>query len=658
VGRSLVVYGDPREIIGVLPESFDFLDLDPAFLFPAQFDPAEIFLGNFSYQSVGRMLPGVTLEDVDAEVASLLPVAVERYPGPVTQSVVDQARMAPVVVPLKDELVGDVRSVLWILLGTVGIVLLIAVANVSNLFLVRAEGRTTDIAVRTAMGAERGAIAGHFLSESVVLGLLGGVVGLGLATLSLRLLLSLAEVHLPRLDQIVIDPTVLAFTFVLSVGAGVAFGLFPLLHYARPNLVTSLKEGGRGGSDGRERHRARNALVVGQVAMALVLVVASGLMIRSFQALRSVEPGFRTSDALTFRITVPSTVAPERDETLAAWRQIQDALRDIPGVNGVAISSAIPLTGYESNDPIWLDDEVMSDNEIPPVRRFSWVLPGYFDALGIPLVAGRDIEWTDLDELRPVAVVAENFAREKFGDPQSAIGRRIATIPIDDDPPSWNEIVGVVGTVHSDGLDEDPPSAVYWPVAQPNLYGGEGFDYRRSLGLALFADAAVMPGLQEAAKRAIATVSSSSPIAQSRTMRELVDASLARASFALVMLGIAGGVALLLGAIGIYGVISYAVSQRTREIGVRMALGADRGSVSGMVVRQGMTLAGIGVGLGLLGAFALTRLMASLLFGVDPVDVPTFAVVSVGLVAVALAASWLPASRATRVDPAVALRKE
>jgi predicted permease len=655
IGRSLSVYGDPEEIIGVLPEDFEFLDKDPAFIYPIRLDPAEVFMGQFSYQAIGRMRPGVTIDEVNAESERLLQVAVERYPGPVNAAVVAQAGLAPVTRPLKDDLVGDVRSVLWILLGTVGIVLLIAVANVSNLFLVRAEGRTTDIAVRTAMGAGRRAVAANFLSESVLLGLLGGVIGLGLAAVGLRGLLSLASVHLPRLDEIGIDPGVVGFTVVISLVAGLAFGFFPLLH-TRPNLVTSLKEGGRGGSEGRDRHRARNALVVGQVAMALVLVVASGLMIRSFQALRDVEPGFRTDDALTFRLTIPSSVASGREATMSMWRQITERLGEIPGVTAVASVRGLPLSGWQSNDPIFVDGEMPTGDEIPPVRRFNWVMPGYFEAMGIPLIAGRDITWDDVEEARGLAIVSENLAREYWGSPEAALGHRVATLSLDDSPMSWREIVGVVGVVHEDGLDEEETSAVYWPPAYTNLYGGDETNFQRTMSLAVFAEPGTMPGLLEASRRAIAEVSASLPIARPRTMDELVDAALARASFAMVMLGIAGSVALLLGAIGIYGVISYAVSQRTREIGVRMALGANRGSVSGMVVRQGMTLAGAGVGLGLVAAFALTRLMASLLFGVDPLDVPTFGVVSVSLVAVALLASWLPADRATRVDPATALK--
>jgi predicted permease len=572
-------------------------------------------------------------------------------------TMLDQAQMAAVIRPLKEDLVGDVRAVLWVLLGTVGMVLLIASGNVANLFLVRAEGRTKDVALRTAMGAERSDIAGQFLTESTLLGLLGGVVGLGLAWIGLRVLLSMAPAQLPRLDQIGLDPLVLAFTALISVGAGVLFGLFPLVRYGRPDLVASLKEGGRGGSQGRERHRARNALVIGQVALALVLVVGSGLMIRSFQALRNVDPGFDAGSALTFRVTVPRSVAGDVDETVALSQQLLDNLRGIPGVTAAGSAAAIPLGGWDSNDPVFVADDPVPEGRLPPIRRFNFVMPGYFDAMGVAMVAGRDLDWDDIYDLRPVVVVSENFAREFWADPQQALGRRVATLNVNDGPLIWYAIVGVVRAVHEDGLDQDPTSAMYWPFARADMYG-EGPEIQRGMGYVLRAEPGAMPGLVTRVREAVAGVSASVPVAQPRTMDELLDRSMARTSFALVMLGIAGAVALLLGAIGVYGVMSYSVSQRTREIGVRMALGAGRMDVSGMVVRQGMTLASLGVAVGLLAAFGLTRLMTSLLYGVDAVDLPTFGVVALTLGGVALLASWLPAHRAATLDPADTLRQE
>ncbi len=657
IGRTLQVNGRPEEIIGVMPEGFRFLETDPAFLFPARFDPEEIFFGNFSYQAVGRLAPGATVEQVAAEVERLIPVAVERYPGPVTMSMVEQANFGAVIRPLKEDVVGDVRPVLWVLLGTVTLVLLIAAANVANLFLVRAEGAQRDVAVRTALGAGRAEVAGQFLGESLVLGLAGGVLGVGLAWAGLRLLLSMAPSQLPRLDEIGIDPLVLTFTVVLSVFAGLLFGSFALLRYGRPKLVPSLKEGGRGGAQGKDRHRARNALVVAQVALALVLLVGSGLMIRSFQALRNVDPGFDPDNVLTFRVSIPSAVIETPEETGVAYRQILERLEAIPGVVDVGAATAIPLGGWDSNDAVFVEDAPTPEGEIPPIRRFNWVMPGYFEAAGIPLLAGRDLTWDEALEGRPVVVVSENFAREYWGDPQEAVGRRVGGINLENEGRIWQEIVGVVGNVREDGLDQEATSVMYWPMLQRDFYG-EGVEMRRTMAFAVRAQPGALLGLQGRVREAVWGVTSSVPVAQVRMHEELVERSMARTSFTLVMLGIAAAVALLLGAVGIYGVISYAVSQRTREIGVRMALGAERGDVSRMVVGQGMILAGIGVGLGLLAAFGLTRLMASLLFGVQPVDLPTYGVVSLALASVAVVASWLPARRAAAVDPAVTLRQE
>ncbi len=657
IGQTLQVDGRPWEIIGVLPEGFHFMDRDPAFLFPARLDPAEVFMGNFSYQGIARMKPGVTPDQVAAEMERLIPVAAERYPGPVSLSMLEQARFAPIVHPLKDDMVGDVRPVLWVLLGTVAMVLLIACANVANLFLVRAESNQRDVAVRTALGAGRGDIAGQFLTESVLLGLVGGLGGVGLAWVGLEFLLSRAPAGLPRIDQITLGPLVLTFTLAISVLAGLLFGGFALLRYGRPDMVTSLKEGGRGSAQGKERHRARNTLVVAQMALALVLLVGSGLMIRSFQALRGVDPGFDSDDRFTFRVSVPQAVMPDEDETVAAYEQMLRNLEAIPGVEAVGSASAVPMGGSDSNDAVYVEDHPTPEGEIPPIRRFDWVLPGYFAAMDIPVVAGRDLTWDDIREGRPRVVVSENFAREYWGEPRAALGKRVSTININDEAPVWQEIVGVVGNVHMDGLDHDPEAVMYWPMYQTELYG-QGYELRRSMVFVLHARPGVMATLLPSARQAVRQVTTSVPLAQIRTQAELVRRSMARTSFTLVMLGIAALVALLLGAVGIYGVISYAVSQRTREIGVRMALGAERGAVARMVVGQGMVLVAAGVGIGLMAAFGLTRLMASLLYGVRPLDFPTYGVVSVALAGVAVVASWLPARRAARVDPATTLREE
>lgn len=655
LGRTLAVAGLPAEIIGVLPPDFRFLRYDPAIYFPAQFDPAQVSMGNFSYQAIGRLRPGVTLEQVAAEVDRLIPVAVERFPGPLTQSMLDQARFAAVIRPLKEDVVGDVRPMLWVLLGTVGMILLLACANVANLFLVRAEGRVREVAVRTALGAGRGHVALQFLTESVLLGLAGGALGLGIAWGGLKLLLAMAPA-LPRLEEISIGPEVLAFTAGISVLAGLLFGAFPLFRHGRPILVTALKEGGRGSSAGRERHRARSGLVVAQIAIALVLLIGSGLMIRSFQALRRVDPGFtRPHEVLTFRIGIPSAVEEDPERVLVALEQIYRNLESIPGVISVGATSSLTMGGYDSNDPIFIQDAPVDPGELPPIRRLKWVLPGYFETMGQRLLAGRAIEWPDVHGRAPVAVVTEDFAREIWGEPARAIGKRIATGPIE--AMYWREIVGVVAPVHDEGVDQASVPVVHWPAAMRNYWGNVLFVARSvfyTVRSARQSMAALLPEVQQA----VWSVNPDIPLADVRTMDEVMQQSMARTSFTLVMLMIAAAVALLLGAIGIYGVISYSVSQRRREIGVRMALGAQRADVGRMVVGQAMVLAAGGVGLGLVASFVLTRLMSSLLFGVRPVDPATYAVVAALLAAVAAAASWMPARRAADIDPAWTLREE
>ncbi len=363
VGRTLTADGETREIIGVLPRDFHFLENDPAILYPFQFDRADVQMGNFSYQAVGRLAPGATPAQVKAEMDRLLPVATERYPGPIALSMLRQAHFAAVVKPFKETVVGDVRPILWVLLGTVGMVLLIACANVANLFLVRAEGRVRDVAVRTALGAGRGHVAEQFLGESLLLGLTAGVVGLGLAVGGVRLLVAMGP-SLPRLDEVGVDPLVLAFTLGVSVLAGLLFGAFPLLRYGRPNLATSLKEGSRGSSVGKERHRARNGLVVAQVALALVLLVGSGLMIRSFRALRSVDPGFRDPDhVLTVRLSLPEA---DPEVSVLALEQIEEKLAAIPGVTAVGAAQSIPMDGTDSNDPVFVEGVDVPPGQLPP----------------------------------------------------------------------------------------------------------------------------------------------------------------------------------------------------------------------------------------------------------------------------------------------------
>ena len=656
VGRRILLDGDAREIIGVLPDSFRFLDRKAALVLPLRFDRNKTFLGNFSYAAVARLEPGVTIAQANADVERVIPLALKRfppYPGFSTK-MFDEARLSPHVRPLKQDLVGDVSTVLWVLMGTIGMVLLIACANVANLLLVRAEGRQQELAIRAALGAGRGQIARELLIESTVLGICGGIVGLGLAYGALRLLITLAPTNLPRLDEISIDGVVLLFTLAISIVAGLLFGSIPVLKYAGLHLNAALRGGGRTLSASKERHRTRSTLVVVQVALALVLLVSSGLMIRTFQALRHVHPGFaRPEQVQTLRISIPSTQVKDPAATVRMEEQILNQIAAIPGVTSIGLTSLVPMTGGGWHDPIFAADRTYSDNQIPPIRAFKFISPGLLKTMGNAIVTGRDFTWTDVYEMRQVALVSENLARELWREPSMAIGKRIR----ENLKSPWREVVGVVSDEREDGVDQKAPTIAFWPILMDDFSDDRPF-VQRSLSYVIRSSRTGSNGFVNEISRAVWSVNPNLPLANVRTLEEIYDASLARTSFTLVMLAIAGAMALLLGIAGIYGVISYSVSQRTREIGIRIALGAQKAEVTRMFVRHGLGLAAIGIACGLAAAFALMRLMSSLLFDVSPIDPLTYATVALSLVVAAVTASYIPALRATMVDPVEALRAE
>jgi len=656
IGRRVLLDGRARDIIGVLSDSFRFLDPKPELVLPLRLNREKTFLGQFSFVGIARLKPGATIEQATSDVARMIPLALSKFPPfpGYSLKMFEDAKLEPNLRSLKNDVVGDVGSVLWVLMGTIGMVLLIACANVANLLLVRAEGRQQELAVRSALGASRGRIAYELLTESVVLGLVGGAAGLGVAYGAIRVLIALAPGNLPRLDNIAIDGVVLSFTFVVSIVAGLLFGAVPVLKYASLHPAAGLRGAGRGAGTSRDRHRARSTLVVAQVGLALVLLVGCGLMIRTFNALRHVNPGFsKPNELLTFRVSIPGAQVKEPEAVIRMHQAIMEKVASIPGVTSVGLSSLLPMTESGWHDPIFAADKNYEQAELPPLRSFRFVSPGLLKTMGNTIVAGRDFTWQDAYDKRPVAMVSENLARELWGQPSAALGKRVRESLKTD----WREVVGVVSDERDEGVDKKAPTVAFFPMLMTAFEGDDPF-LRRSATYVIRSKRTGTLSFSSEVSRAVWSINPNLPLANVRTLESVVRASMARTSFTLVMLVIAGSMALILGVAGIYGVISYSVSQRTREIGIRMALGAERPQVTRMFVRYGLALTAIGVACGLVAAMALTRLMGSMLFDVSTIDPLTYVAVCASLIAVACLASYLPALRATLVNPVTALRAE
>jgi len=656
IGRRIVVDGDAVEVIGVLPEKFKLLDIRAEVAMPMRSDRNKVVLGRFSYQALARLKPGVTQQQASADMMRLIPVALDAFPPfpGFNRSMFVEAKLAPQVMPLKDRMVGDLSGVLWVLMGTIGIVLLIACANVANLLLVRADGRRQELAIRAALGASWVRIAKELMTESMMLGLMGGAAGLAFAYGALRLLVALAPGNLPRIDEISIDGPALLFTLAVSLFAGLLFGAIPVAKYAGPQLGTALRGGGRTLSQSKERHRARNTLVVVQVALAMVLLIGSGLMIRTFLTMRHVDPGFGNPQQVeVLHIAIPYSQEKDPVKVARMEQQISERISAVPGVTAVAMTSIVPMTDSGWTDGLYAQDIPYGEAGLPPLRKYKMISPGWSKAMQTPIVAGREFTWTDALEKRPVAMVSENLARELWKNPSAAIGKRVR----ENLKGEWREVVGVVGDVRDNGVNEKAPTIVMWPTLMGRFGNDETF-VSRGMAYLVRSSRTGSTGFLNEITRAVWSVNANLPVANVHSLQEIYEKSLARTSFTLVMLAIAGAMALLLGVVGIYGVISYSVAQRTREIGIRMALGAQQDELTSMFVSQGLKLAAIGVLCGLAAAVGLTRVMKSLLFEVQPVDPLTYAAVAIGLTLAAAVASYLPAMRAASVDPTDALRAE
>jgi predicted permease len=655
VGRTIAVDGVAREVIGVLPRDFGFLDMqDLSLVLPLQLDRGKIRLGNFSYFGLGRLKPGQTVAGAASDIARMLPITLEAFPSSpgISVDVIRKARLTPSVLPLKDDVVGNVGTLLWVLMGSVGMVLLIACGNVANLLLVRTEGRQRELALRVALGAGRGRIATQLLHESAVLGLLGSLAGFVVAWAALRLLVAFAPPGLPRIREILGTSPPLYAALALAPLTSVGFGLIPALKHGLA-AATGLR-GDRSLGQSRELHRTRNVLVGVQVALALILLVCAGLMIRSSLALGRVDPGFlRPTEIQTFRIAIPASDVPDGENVPRLEQQVADKLAGVPGVSSVAFSSAIPMDGDSRLDNVFAEDRVETPGTAPPLRHLLFVSPGYFKTLGIPLLAGRDLTWAETYKGGDIALVSENLAREYWRSPALALGKRIRIAESDD----WREIVGVVGNVHDDGVEKSPRTDVYWPAFLTH-FQGRPIRPIRYVTYSVRSPLAGSEAFVAQLRAAVWSVDRNLPVAGVYTLGDYYTRSLARSAFTLAIIGIAGAMALVLGAVGLYGVIAYSVSQRTREIAIRLALGAPKSDVLRLVVGEGMRVTLAGLGAGLLASLFVTKLLSSLLFGISAADPLTLGSVALLLPLVALGACALPARRATQVDPMVALRQE
>jgi predicted permease len=655
IGRRILIDGEANEVIGVLPQNFRFLDRDASILLPLRFDRPKLYLGNFSFSGIARLRPGVTLAQARTDVLRMLPIVNRSYPAPPGYSVkqFEEARIGPNLTPLKDSLVGDAATTLWIVMGTIGMVLLIACANVANLLLVRAEGRSQELAVRASLGASRSQLAAEIFAESITLALAGGAIGIALAAGALKALVAIAPANLPRLSDISIDPATILFTLFVSLFVGALFGLIPVLKYTSAHVGTGLRQGGRTSSASRERHRARNGLVVVQVTLAIILLISSGLMLRTAYALTQVQPGFTSPATLqTVQISIPEAQIKSPEKVLRTQQEIAHRIAALPAVTSVALAASVPMDGEASFDPVFARDKTYSDKDVP-VHSYRFVAPGFFQTIGARIVAGRDYEWSDLYDRHNVVILSENLARSYWGTAQKAIGKQVRDSSAD----PWREVIGVANDIRYNGMNQAAPTIAYWPVLM-NKFEGDDERIRRTIKFAIRSRRAGSQSFISEVRRAVWSVNPTLPVANVDTVAEYVSRSLARTSFTLVMLSVAAGMALLLGVVGIYGVIAYSVSQRRREIGVRMAVGAQQQDIVRLFVRSGLLLTGSGVLLGIALSAVAMRLMSSILFGVHPLDVPTYLVAAVALFGAAFLASYLPSRRALSVDPAEALRTE
>jgi len=647
IGQTITLNGNPHEVVGVMPAGFKNPrpeETRPTELWlPLALDPAQAGRRNDFLRVVARLAPGVNINQARAEMDTITNGLAGQYPQ-------TNFGWGVTILPLHERIVGNLRPALWTLMGAVGFLLLIACANVANLLLARAAARQQEIAVRTALGAGRWRLVRQFLTESVLLSLIGGVTGLVVGWWGIRLLIALSPDNIRRLSEVTLSGQVFAFTSALAILTGVVFGLVPALHAANPNLNKSLKEGGRGTSDGARSGRLRSALVVTEIALALVMLVGAGLMTRSFLRLQQVDPGFNPERVVTSLVSLPATKYPDGPQIIAFYHQLLERVRDTTGVEYAALGSGVPLASGSYTTFFVEGRPVPRPEDLQPDADFLRVSRNYFAALGIQFIRGENFAERYAGGSPGAAIISQSMARKYFAD-EDPIGKRL-TVGNPQPPPgqtvAWRTIIGIVADTPSEQLDTPHYPQLYMP-----------FDQNPQRSLMLIARTAGEPlGVVGALRNATQSLDGNQPLYNIRTMEDLMAASVAPRRFNMVLIGLFAGLGLVLAAVGVYGVISYSVNQRKHEIGIRVALGAGRRDILRLIVGQGLILTMTGVGLGLAAAFALTRLLEGLLFGVGVRDPLTFAGVAAVLAVVALLACYLPARRATRVDPMIALRHE
>ena len=653
IGRTVTVDGTPHEVVGVMPAGFAFPTKATQLLLPMRVDPND--LGGFNTPGIGRLRAGVTPEEATADLTRLLP-RVSAIADYLSAKTLRDAGLVPDVHPYLDDVVGSVRPVLWTLWAMVGLVLLIACVNVASLLVVRAETRRREVVLRIALGAERGHLLAQSLAESVMLLALGSALGIAIAWGAVTILPRLAPDLLPRAGDIRIDAVVVAFTTLAAAIVAIAFGVIPVARNRAAAPASILRGGDRAATTDRHSGRLRQTLVVAQVAMATVLVVGSGLVLRSFQKLRAVNPGFRADGVVTFRIALPPSRYPSSEDVARFHYAMLDRIRAVPGVEVAGATGELPLSpSFDDFDPLRLEGSPPLPNAIPPLAEMRVATPGYFEAMGIPLVAGRVLERSDTERKTGAVLVTQTIVR-KVMQGKRAVGARVAHgLGNVASEREWSDVVGVVGDVRGVSLDKEPMGAVYYAmVNRPKV----DMDWlARSM---VYAVRTNLPpsAVVAAARRELATLDATLPLAETRTLSSVVMAAQSAMRFSMIGFVVAAVIGLFMGAIGLYGVLSYVTAQRTREIGVRMALGATPASVRVAVLQRGVAVAGLGLVLGLAVAVSLRFAATPLLYGITPTDPLTLSAVSLVLLFAGALAAWLPARRAARLDPVRALRWE